>query len=154
LGLKLLTRLLLITYTFLQRLLFSEARRSSVVEAAAPRNIKSWHIISNRNNQMRPENYYRNWDQHDRSPVQSGIPLCLKGAFTSGIAFQAHNATKTKSLLTSASRSIPNGTDNTADRRRSAMSTANAEATIWLLLRAQYARIGDVTIGGRIPPAP
>src|ERR1700730_17845013 len=58
LGLKLLKCLLLVTDTFLQRLLFSEARRSGIVEAAAPRNIKSWHVISHHGDQMRPQDDY------------------------------------------------------------------------------------------------
>jgi hypothetical protein len=60
LGLKLLKRLLLVTYTFLQRLFFGEARRSGTVKAAAPRDIKLWYVISHHNHQVRSKDYYWN----------------------------------------------------------------------------------------------
>jgi hypothetical protein len=59
LCLKLLKRVLLVTDASIQRLLFGKTRRSGIVDAAASRNIKSWHVISHHNEQMGPKDDYR-----------------------------------------------------------------------------------------------
>jgi hypothetical protein len=66
LCLKLILRLLLVVYASLYRSTHAGIwiEYGSAIDPAAPRDIKFWHIVHDRNNQLRSKGYDRNWNQH------------------------------------------------------------------------------------------